>query len=81
MLFQFFNSYEGKICLTTDMWSKANISYMGITAHFIDNDWNLNKKIISFKMLELPHDGNTIGDALVNELREWGLKKKYFQLV
>ena len=44
MLFQFFNSYEGKICLTTDMWSKANISYMGITTHFIDNDCNLNKK-------------------------------------
>ena len=80
MLFQFFSSYEGKICLTTDMWSKANISYMGITAHFIDNDWNLNKKIISFKMLELPHDGNTIGDALVNELREWGIEKKIFSI-
>ena len=38
-----------RICLTTDCWtSLQNISYMCLTAHFIDNDWNLHKGILNF---------------------------------
>ncbi|CAN6312419.1 unnamed protein product [Urochloa humidicola] len=38
-----------RVCLTTDGWtSQQQDSYMTVTTHFIDNDWCLHKKIISF---------------------------------
>mgnify|MGYP004708971139 FL=1 len=38
---------SSRICLTTDSWTSIQrINYMCLTAHFIDNDWNLKKKVI-----------------------------------
>jgi hypothetical protein len=35
-----------QVCLTTNSWTLVqNINYMCITAHFIDSEWNLHKKI------------------------------------
>jgi len=35
-----------RVCLTTDCWSSIqNLNYMRIIAHFIDNEWNLHKRI------------------------------------
>lgn len=45
----FFKEHCDRVCLTTDGWtSQTQDSYMTVTAHFIDNDWCLHKKIISF---------------------------------
>ncbi|OMP08157.1 putative Zinc finger, BED-type [Corchorus olitorius] len=50
-----------KICLTTNLWRSSNqkIEYMVLTAHFIDLNWRLQKRIISFVHIHPPHrDGN-----------------------
>ena len=44
---------------------------MSITAHFIDNEWKLNKKIIVFMPVS-SHKGKYIVKALENSLLEWG---------
>ena len=45
----FMKSHCQRISLTTDSWTSIQrINYMAVTAHFIDDDWNLHKKIISF---------------------------------
>jgi hypothetical protein len=45
----FFQEQCNRVCLTTDGWtSQQQESYMTVTAHFIDKDWCLHKKIISF---------------------------------
>jgi hypothetical protein len=44
------------ISLTSDCWtSNQTIEYMCLTAHFIDSDWKLQKRIIGFKELAPPH--------------------------
>ncbi|KAH9734523.1 putative AC transposase [Citrus sinensis] len=55
-----------RVSLTTDLWTSIkNMSYMVITAHFIDSDWCLNRRIISFSVIE-DHRGKTRNDdALV----------------
>ena len=36
---------DQRVCLTMDTWTFVqNINYMVITAHFIDDDWNLHKE-------------------------------------
>ncbi|CAL1389571.1 unnamed protein product [Linum trigynum] len=50
---KFFQSCEGSVCLTTDAWtSNKQDSFMCLTAHFIDQDWKLRKKIINFGELK-----------------------------
>jgi len=47
---------------------------MTVTAHFIDNDWCLHKKIISFFKVKGKR-GDDIGKHLHKVLLEWGLEK------
>ena len=56
-----FNSCACGVSLTTDTWTSVqNLNYMTLTAHFVDNDWKLRKRIINF--CQVPnHKGETIG--------------------
>jgi hypothetical protein len=49
---------------------------MCVTAHFIDNDWKLHKKIIGFFLVE-GHRGEDIGKSLENCLAAWGIDKVF----
>ncbi|WVZ77240.1 LOW QUALITY PROTEIN: hypothetical protein U9M48_025128 [Paspalum notatum var. saurae] len=61
-----------RVSLTTDGWtSQQQDSYMTVTAHFIDNDWCLHKKIISFFKVKR----DDIGKHLQKVLLDWGLDK------
>ncbi|KAL4281262.1 hypothetical protein GQ457_03G008280 [Hibiscus cannabinus] len=54
--------------------SGQNLSYMCLTAHFIDDDWKLRKMIINFCPIA-GHSGELIGRAIEKCLLEWGLKR------
>ncbi|XP_031127642.1 zinc finger BED domain-containing protein RICESLEEPER 2-like [Ipomoea triloba] len=65
-----------RVSITTDTWTSVQrINYMCITAHFIDNQWKLHKKIISFVPVT-SHRGEYIAKALETCLLEWGLNAK-----
>ncbi|GJR42959.1 zinc finger BED domain-containing protein RICESLEEPER 2-like protein [Tanacetum coccineum] len=51
-------------------WVKKK-SFMALTGHFIDNDWNLVKKVLNFCRLD-GHRGIDIGKGVENCLEEWG---------
>ena len=48
------------------------ISFLGITCHFIDDDWNLRDILVDFVNLEGFHSGENMASAFVKCL----LKKK-----
>ncbi|XP_040952762.1 zinc finger BED domain-containing protein DAYSLEEPER [Gossypium hirsutum] len=52
----------GLICLTSDNWNSehTNDEYICVTAHWVDKDWKLQKRIIRFKALFPPYDDRTI---------------------
>ncbi|XP_019173846.1 PREDICTED: zinc finger BED domain-containing protein RICESLEEPER 2-like [Ipomoea nil] len=49
---------------------------MCLTAHFIDSEWKLQKKIISFVPI-YSHKGESIAKALESCLMDWGLKSVF----
>jgi len=49
---------------------------MVITAHYVDADFKLKKKIISLKEVKYPHTGYALEEAIVSSLTEWGLREK-----
>ncbi|KAK8288671.1 hypothetical protein V6Z12_D07G140600, partial [Gossypium hirsutum] len=72
----------GLICLTSDNWNSehTNDEYICVTAHWVDKDWKLQKRIIRFKALFPPYDGLNIADELVLCLSQWGINKKIFSI-
>ena len=73
----FLKEHCQRVCLTTDSWTSIQrLNYMCITAHFIDNEWKLHKKILSFVPVS-SHKGEYIAKALENYLLEWGLKNVF----
>lgn len=66
-----------KISLTCDCWtSKQTIGYMALTAHYVDSEWQLQKRVINFFELEPPHTGLVISDAISDCLLDWGIQDK-----
>lgn len=72
---EFFTSTKQRVSLTTDTWTSSNqkINYMCVTAHYIDDDWVLQKKIIYFVPI-VSHKGEDLGMVLEYCLKEeWGI--------
>ena len=51
-----------------------------ITAHYIDNEWKLNKRIISFKIINAPHNGKNIAFLINDEIIDFGIRDKIFTI-
>ena len=66
-----------RLCLTNDTWSSIrNYNYMCLTAHCIDQDWKLQKRILNF--CQVPnHKGSTIGRVIESCLLDWGIEHVY----
>lgn len=72
-----FLNLDSKVSFTTDCWtSPNNIAFMGITAHYIDKDWNLHAKTLDFKSLPDSHSGSNLSNAFLSVLIEFGLTSK-----
>ncbi|WOL13416.1 zinc finger BED domain-containing protein RICESLEEPER 2-like [Canna indica] len=68
---------DQRISITTDTWTSIQqINYICITAHFIDRDWKLHKKILNFCPIS-SHKGESIGRAIETCLLEWGIDKVF----
>ncbi|KAJ9538744.1 LOW QUALITY PROTEIN: hypothetical protein OSB04_031477 [Centaurea solstitialis] len=69
-----FKENTQRMSITTDTWTSVQrINYMCITAHFIDAEWKLHKKIISFVPIQ-SQKGESIAKALEICLLDWGVK-------
>ncbi|KAL2902157.1 putative AC transposase [Bienertia sinuspersici] len=70
--------HENHICLTCDGWTACTSrAYFSLTAHFIDNDWNLNALILNFRRFPPPHDGESIFQFVKSLLNERDIEKRY----
>ena len=77
ILYELFAKLHCKNSLTTDKWiaSTQNKSYLCITAHFVDNEWKLQKRIISFFDVH-GSTGFDICNHLLNHFLGWNIDHK-----
>ncbi|WOL20326.1 U-box domain-containing protein 30 [Canna indica] len=68
---------QSRISITTDMWTSSNQNkgYMAVTAHYIDDSWTLQSRLMRFIYVLAPHTAIVISEVLICEvriaLREW----------
>ena len=74
-------SLPGRVSFTSDLWTSVKREgYMCVTAHYIDRNWKLNSKILTFCALPPPHTGMNVAIQLLDSLKEWGVHKKVFSV-
>ena len=66
-----------RICLTSDCWTAyTSEGYICLTAHFVDENWKLNSKILSFCKMEPPHSKVELAKKVFDCLKDWRIDKK-----
>ena len=65
--------------LTSDIWSgNAKEDYISVVAHYVSADWELQKKVIGFRLIEVSHSGENIAEKISVVVEEFGLIDKIF---
>ena len=68
---------SSQISFTLDGWtSKNQIPFLGITAHWINNNWDLRQITLEFYHLEGPHSGENLAKAFFQVLKDYKLLTK-----
>ncbi|KZV15909.1 hypothetical protein F511_14548 [Dorcoceras hygrometricum] len=77
-----FASLDNKVTLCSDIWSDhwQSCSYMGIICHWIDNAWNIQKRLLAYRCFNDPHTAQNISHLMFLILEEYGLTSKIFSI-
>jgi len=68
------NSVTSKFSITCDVWtSKNQLSFFGFTIHYIDDEWNVQERLLAFKLLEEEHDGQRLANVFLKVLTDFEL--------
>lgn len=64
-------------CITTDAWTSINtVSYVGVTAHFVDENFNLKSILLECSSCDLRHTAENLAAELRRITLEWGIMNK-----
>jgi len=77
----FLESFHGRISFISDCWTSLNTDgFISLTAHYINDNWVLHKKILNFSLTPPPHNGVSLAEKLLLLLKDWELDKKVMSL-
>ncbi|KAG5252615.1 zinc finger BED domain-containing protein [Salix suchowensis] len=76
-LIEYFDSLSCLLSLTLELWSSNDkmMTYCCLTVHFIDDGWQLKKKILAFRNLRYNYDTGTVHEFIKSVLAEWRINK------
>jgi hypothetical protein len=67
------------VAITSDIWSgNAKDDYLSVVAHYVNVDWQLEKRIIGFMLIDESHTGHNIAERVIAVLQEYVLLYKIF---
>lgn len=80
-LYEYLKTVKCRISATMDMWtSNQNKGYMCITLHWVDDDWCIQKRIVTFSHVEGRHTGVRLSEGFTTSMLRWFVEKKMFSL-
>lgn len=73
---------EGGVCLSFRCWtsSASSCGYITLTAHFMDDQWNLTVKLLNFCHFDPSHDNFELSRKVIGCLQEWGIERNIFSI-
>ncbi|CAJ0855644.1 2981_t:CDS:2, partial [Entrophospora sp. SA101] len=74
---QQFEKFDSKVSFTTDIWSNlSNEAFIGITVHYIDNNWNMRNFVLDIIQIQEQHTGINIANKILDIIEEFNLCTK-----
>ncbi|XP_022989180.1 zinc finger BED domain-containing protein RICESLEEPER 1-like isoform X1 [Cucurbita maxima] len=73
----------GKVSLSADMWTASDhqeSAYLCLTAHYIDESWQLNKKVLNFMFVDPSHTEDLHSETIMTCLMDWDIDRKLFSM-
>ncbi|XP_011041336.1 PREDICTED: zinc finger BED domain-containing protein RICESLEEPER 2-like isoform X3 [Populus euphratica] len=71
-----FDKLSSLLSLTLELWSSTDkMMTCCFTVHFIDDGWQLKKKILAFRNLRYNYDMGTVHEVFKSVLTEWSINK------
>jgi hypothetical protein len=69
------------VALTSDIWNgKAKEDYISVVAHFVNSNWELEKRLIGLRLIDVKHSRNNIAERVNMVADEYGLSDKIFAI-
>ncbi|PIA25928.1 hypothetical protein AQUCO_10200001v1 [Aquilegia coerulea] len=79
-VYEMLDKVPGRLSLTADMWtSYQDHGYLCLTAHYFDETWVLQKKILNFVMVD-PHSEQSLAEVINTCLMDWDIDRKLFSV-
>lgn len=70
------------LALTLDYWtSLSNESYLGVTCHFIDEDWKMNVCTLAVDHAEQRHTSDNVRDQILKIIKHWEIEDKVMVII
>lgn len=67
----------GRVAVTSDCWTSITTDgYITLTAHYIDKNWRLAKRVLAFSFIPPPHTGAALAEKMTCMLKEWRIEKR-----
>ncbi|KAK3212722.1 hypothetical protein Dsin_017428 [Dipteronia sinensis] len=78
----FFYQFEGRVSVCADIWTDnfGSHHYMGVTCHYMDNYWVMQKRIIAFRVFDESHTAQNIFRLLKIIFEEFHIQNKIFAI-
>ncbi|CAH9090081.1 unnamed protein product [Cuscuta europaea] len=78
----FFANFDGRVSICSDIWEDDHhhLYYLGVTAHYIDDDWCMHKCVLAFREFNDRHTGDNIYILIERILIEYNLINKVFAI-
>ncbi|GAB4834097.1 hypothetical protein Ancab_039960 [Ancistrocladus abbreviatus] len=78
-VYEIINRLHGRISVAVDVWnSPESARYLCLTAHYIDEDWNLQKKTLNFIMIDAAHTEDIHSEVIIKCLMDWDIEHRLF---
>ncbi|GMI65545.1 DAYSLEEPER [Hibiscus trionum] len=80
-IYDMVSKLQGRINLAVEMWSSPeNSKYVCLTAHYVDDEWKLQKKTLNFLTLDSSHTEDMLSEVIMKCLLDWDIDYKLFAM-
>ena len=80
-LIKYFRTQRDKFALPSDIWNVCSKQdYLTVTGHYLDSDWNLQKKVLGFHPMEYAHTAVNIFNVITSVLETYSITDRIISI-
>jgi hypothetical protein len=77
-----FKNVQFSFALTSDIWTSSHqkTSYISVVAHYLNNSYCLNKRVIGFRVMNDSHTGTAIANHILEVVNDFEIKNNILSI-